>query len=152
VRDDLFHHLAHDGNRNGEADARLPPLREKIAVLTPTRLPAPSTSAPPGIARIDGGIGLDVILERVDAQVAAAEGRDDAHGDRLADAEGVAIARTTSPTCRLSCFAKVMAGSCACLTLSTATSVSGSVPTNVGRQGLAVGSRDLDFVGCLDDR
>ena len=42
------------------------------------------------VARIDRGVGLDEVLEGVDPEMRAAERRDDAHGHRLADAEGVA--------------------------------------------------------------
>ena len=43
-----------------------------------------------GIAEIDGGIGLDEILEIRDAEPAAAGGADDALRDRLAEAERIA--------------------------------------------------------------
>ena len=42
------------------------------------------------IAGVDGGVGLDEVLEGVDAQLVAPQRRDDAAGDGLADAEGVA--------------------------------------------------------------
>src|SRR3546814_15199444 len=40
-----------------------------------------------GVARIDRGVGLDEVLEAHARHVAAADRRDDARGDRLADAE-----------------------------------------------------------------
>ena len=40
-----------------------------MAELMPTRLPLASISAPPGVAGIDRGVGLDEVLEGVDAQV-----------------------------------------------------------------------------------
>ena len=43
-----------------------------------------------GIARVDGGVGLDEILVLVEArQTASAQGADNPHGDRLANAEGI---------------------------------------------------------------
>ena len=43
-----------------------------------------------GVAGVDGGVGLDEVFVVFDAEVAAAGGADDAGGDGLADAEGVA--------------------------------------------------------------
>ena len=43
-----------------------------------------------GVARVDRGVGLDEVLEAVDAEMVAAERRHDAHRHRVAEAEGVA--------------------------------------------------------------
>jgi len=43
-----------------------------------------------GVARVDGRIGLDEVLEGADAQARAPGGADDAHGHRLPHPEGVA--------------------------------------------------------------
>ena len=67
-----------------------PPEREKIAVLMPIRLPAGVDQRAAGVAGVDRGVGLDEVLEGVDAEAGAAERRDDAAGHRLADAEGIA--------------------------------------------------------------
>ena len=67
-----------------------PPDCEKIVLLMPIRLPAASTSAPPGVAGIDRGVGLDEILEAVDAEMVAAERADDPRGHRVAEAERIA--------------------------------------------------------------
>ena len=66
------------------------PVREKIAVLMPTRRPLMSISAPARIARIDRRVGLDEELVVGDADLRARERRDDAARHRLADAEGIA--------------------------------------------------------------
>ena len=68
----------------------LPPDREKIAVLMPTRRPLHVDQRAAGVARIDGGVGLDEELVVGDADLRAREGRDDALRHRLADAERVA--------------------------------------------------------------
>ena len=47
-------------------------------------------SDPARIARVDGRVGLDEILEGVDAQLRAPQRRDDAHRHRLAHAERIA--------------------------------------------------------------
>ena len=43
-----------------------------------------------GIAEVDGGVGLDEVLEIRDAEAAAARGADDALGHRLAEPERIA--------------------------------------------------------------
>ena len=68
----------------------LPPEREKIAVLMPTSAAADVDEGAAGIARIDGGVGLDEELVVGDADLGARERRDDAVRHGLADAEGVA--------------------------------------------------------------
>ena len=49
-----------------------------------------SIIAPPRIARIDCGVGLDEVLVVLDAETAAACGADDAHRGGFADAERIA--------------------------------------------------------------
>ncbi len=46
--------------------------------------------SPAGVAGVDRGIGLDEILEGVDAQLTAPQGRHDAAGDGLPDPERIA--------------------------------------------------------------
>ena len=60
-----------------------------IAVLTPIDLAAEVEQRPAGIAAIDGGVGLDVVVVRARIDVAVAR-RDDAGGDRAAEAERIA--------------------------------------------------------------
>ena len=43
----------------------LPVLDEATAVFIPTTCPAESTSGPPGVPRVDGGVGLDHVLQRL---------------------------------------------------------------------------------------
>ena len=69
---------------------RLPPVREKIAVLMPSRLPATSTSAPP---ELPGLIAASVWMKFSKVLMprrVAAERADDARGHGLADVERVA--------------------------------------------------------------
>jgi hypothetical protein len=61
------------------------------------------------------------------------------------------MASTTSPTCRLSAWPKVIAGSLSALICRMARSDSGSLPTILGLVGLAVVECDLDVVGAFDD-
>ena len=67
-----------------------PPEREKIAVLMPTSLPVEIDQRAAGIARIDGGVGLDEELVVADADLRARQRRDDAVRHRLPDAERIA--------------------------------------------------------------
>ena len=67
-----------------------PPEREKIAVLMPTSRPVEIDQRAAGIARIDGGVGLDEELIVGDADLRARQRRDDAVRHGLADAERIA--------------------------------------------------------------
>ena len=52
-----------------------PPDCEKIVLLMPIRLPAVSTSAPPELPGLIARVGLDEVLEAVDAEVTCARAR-----------------------------------------------------------------------------
>ena len=66
-----------------------PPDGEMIAVLTPIDLAVEVEQRAAGIAAINGGVGLDVIVVRAGIDVAVAR-RDDAGGHRAAEAERIA--------------------------------------------------------------
>ena len=68
----------------------LPPLLLKMAELMPTSSPLRLIEGAAGIAGIDRGVGLDEVLVAVRVDAAAAEGADDARGDRVLEAEGIA--------------------------------------------------------------
>ena len=67
-----------------------PPVCEKIVLLMPIRLPARVDQRAAGVAGIDRRVGLDEVLEAVDAEVVAAERADDAERHRVAEAERIA--------------------------------------------------------------
>jgi hypothetical protein len=74
----------------GEADAeRAAGLREDRAVDA-DQVARVSTSAPPELPGVDRRVGLDEVLEAIDAEVAAAQRADDAHRHRVAEAERIA--------------------------------------------------------------
>ena len=88
-----------------------------------------------GIARIDGGIRLDEILVMrvgigfVERETAAPQPADDAHGDGLAHAEGIADGQYDVADLQLiELSPNVMAGKSWASIFNTATSVGGSVP------------------------
>ena len=77
-------------HRNGKADTQRSTRARIDRGVDPDEVPAGVDEGSPGIAGIDWRIGLDEILEGVDAQVRAAERLDDPHGDSLADSERIA--------------------------------------------------------------
>ena len=66
-----------------------PPVGEMIAVLMPIDLAIHVEQRAAGIAAIDGGVGLDEVVVGPGIDVAVAR-RDDADGDRAAEAERIA--------------------------------------------------------------
>ena len=90
VREDLVHHAAHHVHRNREADAVGAKVLRQHRGVDADQLALRVDERAAGIAEIDGGIGLDEILEIRDAEPAAAGGADDALRDRLAESERIA--------------------------------------------------------------
>ena len=88
--DDLFHDVAHRRYRDGEADAQRTAGARVDRGVDADQMAAAVDQGAAGVAGVDRGVGLDEVLEGVDPEVRAPEGRDDAHGHRLADAEGIA--------------------------------------------------------------
>ena len=78
VADDLLEHVARERDRDREADAqRAARLREDRAVDA-DQIARRVDQRAAGVAGIDRGVGLDEILEPVDAEMVAAERADDA--------------------------------------------------------------------------
>jgi hypothetical protein len=110
VLDDLLHDAAGARDRNGEADAERAAGARVDGGVDADQIACTSTSAPPELPGVDRGVGLDEVLEGVDAEVRAAERRDDAHGHRLPDAERVADGEHDVADAKVSIWPKVMAG------------------------------------------
>ena len=112
---------------------RLPPVREKIAVLMPSRLPLASTSAPPELP----GLMAASVWMKFSKVLMPSWLRPSAltipEVTVWPTPNGLPIASTTSPTWSASVSPKVIAGSRSRLIFSTATSVSGSAPTTLAR-------------------
>ena len=108
-----------------------PPVREKMAVLMPTRLPPASTSAPP---ELPGLIAASVWM-KFSKVLMPRPVRPSALMMPMVTVwptpNGLPIASTTSPTLSASEEPKVMAGRFSAFTRSTARSVSGSLPTTL---------------------
>ena len=89
--DDLIHHVARLVHGDGKADSliALGSVSDDGGVDA-DQFAAIVDQRTTGIARVDGGVGLDEVFVVFDAEVRAAGGADDAHGDALADAERIA--------------------------------------------------------------
>ncbi len=88
--DDLRHDPARQACRDREADALIAARAAEDRGVDPHDLAGGVDQRPAGVAGVDGGVGLDEVLESGDAEVAAAGGADDAERDRLTHPEGVA--------------------------------------------------------------
>ena len=90
VVDDLLHDAVGERRGDGKAD---PLGAAGVGVdrgIDADELAIGVDEGTPGVTWIDGRVGLDEILEGIEADMAAAGGADDAHGDGLTDTEGIA--------------------------------------------------------------
>ena len=85
-----FDHAAHHARGDREADAVAAARAREDRRVDADEPAADVDEGAAGIARIDGGVGLDEELVVRDPDLGAGERRDDAVRHRLADAEGVA--------------------------------------------------------------
>lgn len=90
VRDERGHDMFGEVDRDGKSDALVAAGAAEDGLVDADEPAAGVDERAAGIAGVDGGVGLDEILVVHDAHAAAALGTDDAHGDGLPDAEGVA--------------------------------------------------------------
>ena len=91
--DQAVHDAAREIDRDGEADADVAVRSGEDGGVDADEPAAGVDERAAGVARVDGGVGLDEILvagDLVEDADAPAGGGDDAHGDGLADAERVA--------------------------------------------------------------
>ncbi len=130
-----------------------PPEREKIAVLMPTSRPANIDQRAAGIARIDRGIGLDEELVVGDADLGAGERRDDAVGDGLPDAEGIADRQHDVADLQLVGVGQIERRELLLHALEPQDRqiAAGILEHDLGLEFPLVGERHLDLVGALDD-
>ncbi|MFM1943697.1 MAG: hypothetical protein RI897_2679 [Verrucomicrobiota bacterium] len=88
--DDLVEDGADEVGWDGEADAVVAAGLAEDGGIDSDEAALGIDESAAGITGIDGGIGLDEVLVVFDSHTSAADCADDALGDRLADAEGVA--------------------------------------------------------------
>src|SRR6056297_188389 len=89
-----FQDLAHDGvghvRGHGEADAHVAAGAGDDGRVDADELAAQVHQRAAGVARVDGGVGLDEVLVAVRIQAEAAQRTHDARGHRVLQAEGIA--------------------------------------------------------------
>ena len=90
VFDDRFHHLQRKLHRDGESDALRTAGLGNDGGVDADQVASCIHQRAARVATVDRSIGLDEVLVGVEAQLVATGGADDAHGDGLPDAEGVA--------------------------------------------------------------
>ena len=90
VLDEAVHDVAGEVGRDGEADALVAAGAAEDGGVDADEPALDIHQRAAGVAGVDGRVGLDEVLIVLDAEVAAARGADDARGDGLADAEGIA--------------------------------------------------------------
>lgn len=149
--DDLLHDAARTGHRDGEADAERAAGARVDGSIDADQVALAIDQRAAGVARIDGGIGLDEVLEGVDAKVRTAEGGDDAHGHRLADAERVADGEHDIADAQAVHLAEGDGRQFLGLDLQDGEIGFRVAADDLGLVGLAVVERYLDVVGPLDD-
>ena len=106
-----------------------------------------------GIAGIDGGIGLDEELVVGDADLGARQRRDDAVGDGLPDAEGIADRQHDVADQQLIGIGEIQRREFLLAVLDPQHREIGAavLEHDLGLEFALVGQRDLDLVGALDD-
>ena len=88
--DDLFHDVFRQADGYGETDTHRATALAKDGGIDADEVAVGIHQGTAGIARIDGRVGLYKILEGIDTEFGAPGGADDAHGNGLPDAKGVA--------------------------------------------------------------
>lgn len=88
--DDRLHHLQREFHRNRETNALRAARLGDDRGVDADQVALGIHQCAAGVAAVDRCVGLDEVFIGVQAQLVAAGGADDAHGDRLADAERVA--------------------------------------------------------------
>ncbi len=88
--DDLLHDLARQADGDREPDAHGAAAAREDRGVDADQVARAVYQRAARVAGVDGGIGLNEVFERVDAEVSALQRADDPHRHGLADAEGVA--------------------------------------------------------------
>src|SRR6185312_8440722 len=87
---DAFHHAAGEVNRHGETNSLIATSATKDGGVEADEPAFGINQRAAGISGIDGGVGLDEVLDVFDAEPTASDRAGNAHGYGLADAEGIA--------------------------------------------------------------
>ena len=104
-----------------------------------------------GIARINGGVGLNEVLVIFDAETAAPGGADDAHGGRFADSERIADREDDVPDANLEESPIARVGRPVASIFRTAISVLRIGADELGFEFSLVAELDFDVGRAIDD-
>jgi len=149
LHDALEHDLGHR-HGDGEADAHAAARARIDRGVDAQQVAVDVDQRAARVAGVDGRVGLDEVLEVVDAELVAAQRRDDAAGHGLADAEGIADGQHLVAHLQFVGAAQHDHRQLVELDLEH-----GQVGVGIGADHLAarvaaVVERDLDLVGALD--
>ena len=146
-------HHPHHIRRDGEADALRSARARVDRRIDADHPPAHVDQRTAGIAGIDGGIGLNEELIVADADCGARHRRDDAVGDRLADAERIADRQHHVADLQLVGIGERQSGKALLGALDAQHRKIAALilEHDVGGEFALVGQRDLHFAGALDD-
>ncbi len=130
----VVHDAAHEVARHREADALIAAALREDRGVDPDQLAARVDQRPARVAGIDRRVGLDEILVRRDADVAAAERADDTQRHGLAERNGLPMASTHSATLSFDESPHGITGRSVASIFSSARSVHESTPTMLARR------------------
>ena len=88
--DELVGDVERRSGRDGEADALVGAGGGEQAARNPYQMALDVDQRPPGVAGIDRGVGLDVVFDVAETEIAAPQSADDAKRHGLADTVGIA--------------------------------------------------------------
>ena len=148
----------HDGagkvDGDGEADADVALGGGEDGGIDADQAAAGVDEGAAGVARVDGGVGLDEVLvtaDLIEDADAAAGGGDDAHGDGLADAEGITDGKDHIADAELPAVGEGGGGEVFSLDLDDGDIGLGIRADDLGGKFALVVEHDLELVGALDD-
>src|SRR5215467_2654743 len=150
VADDLLEHGPGDRNRYRESYALRASARRKNHAVDADQIAARVDQCAARIAEIDRGIGLNEILEGVDAEMIAAECADDAVRDRVAKAERVAEGEHRIADLHTIERSKSDRGKTLAVGLEDGEIGLGIAAADSGTHAATVREHDLDVIGSLD--
>ena len=144
-----LHHQLGGGHGNGKPDAHAAARSRINGRIDAQQIAIGVHQRTARIARIDGGVGLDEILERVDAELIASQRADDAPGDGLSDAKRVADGQHLVP--HLQCVGVAQHNDRQAVQVDLQNcQVSVRIgPDHRGRRAAAVVEDNLDLIGTL---
>ncbi|AEK60364.1 hypothetical protein CFU_0527 [Collimonas fungivorans Ter331] len=145
--DDRFHHGLGGRHRHGETDPERTAGARIDRGVDADQVAVGVDQGAAGIAGVDRSIGLDEVLELVDAEMAATQRRNDPHGHRLADPERIADRQHDVADAGLVSAAQRHRRQVRQLDLDHGQVGFRIGADYLGSSGAAVGQRHFDFVG-----